>query len=240
MLIQGVTLTGTYVVDITNVTRGLVLHYDPSKASSYPGSGTTLYDLTANGLNGTMSNITYTSPYFSYNGSTSQVAIADNALLEAGSGDWTMEAWVSVANTTGGKVILGKFDNGGMAADVSYSIRVSNSDLYAQMGDGLGGYINSTAYTLSINTWVHVVYVWTNIAANTLETYVNGASIGSVSHSLASLLNTPNGVYLGSYNGGEYSQWYNGKIGITRLYNRALTSDEVLQNYNTNRGLYGL
>ena len=77
------------IVNIT--TNGLVLYYDPSSASSYSGSGTTINDLSGNGLNGTMSNISFTSPYFSYNGSSSQVSVADNSLLEPGSGDWTME-----------------------------------------------------------------------------------------------------------------------------------------------------
>jgi hypothetical protein len=80
--------------------------------------------------------------------------------------------------------------------------------------------------------------VFTNVSSNTLETFVNGVSIGSVSHSLASILNTDNPLYIGSYNGGEYSQWFDGKIGITRLYNTALTSSEVLQNYNADYRKY--
>jgi hypothetical protein len=82
--------------------------------------------------------------------------------------------------------------------------------------------------------------VFTNIAANTFQTFVNGSSIGSVNHSLASILNTSTNLYIGSYNGGEYAQWFDGKIGITRLYNRALTSTEVLNNYNTDKSKYGL
>jgi hypothetical protein len=74
----------------------------------------------------------------------------------------------------------------------------------------------------------------------TLETFVNGSSIGSVSHSLASILNSTNPLYIGSYNGGEFSQWFDGRIGITRLYNDALTSSEVLQNFNADKSKYGL
>jgi hypothetical protein len=80
--------------------------------------------------------------------------------------------------------------------------------------------------------------VFTNVASNTLETFVNGVSIGSVGHNLSSILNTVNPLYIGSYNGGEYSQWFDGKIGITRLYNTALTSSEVLQNYNADYRKY--
>jgi len=179
-----------------------------------------------------MSNITFTSPYFTYNGTTSQISRADSLLLEPGSGDWTMEVWVYLSNTTGSKVILGKFDNGGMSQDVSYSMRISGANIYAQFGDGSGSFVNSVGQTAIINTWYQVVIVWKNVSVNNIETFINGTSIGNVSHTLPFLLNSTNPLYIGSYNGGEYSQWMNGRIGVVRLYNKALISSEVLQNYN--------
>jgi hypothetical protein len=225
------------------VTSNLVLYFDPSNPSSYPGSGTTITDLSGNGRNGTMSNISFTSPYFTYNGSSSQVSIADNAALEPGSGDWTMEVWVN-QSTSGNDVVLGKFDPGGLTTDVSYSIRTTGTTYYAQIGSGSGSgsslYVNSTNYVGTIGSWSQIVYVFTNVAANTLQTFVNGSSIGTVSHSLASILNTSTNLYIGSYNNGEYAQYFDGKIGITRLYNRALTASEVLNNYNADRSKYDL
>jgi hypothetical protein len=225
------------------VTSNLVLYYDPSNSSSYSGSGTTINDLSGNGLNGTMSNITFTSPYFSYNGTSSQIQVADNALLEPGSGDWTMEVWVNQA-VLGNDVVLGKFDNGGLTVDVSYSIRTTNTTYYAQLGSGSGSgsslFVNSTNYVGTIGTWYQIVYVFTNVASNTLQTFVNGVSIGSVGHNLPSILNVTNPLYIGSYNGGEFAQWFDGKIGITRLYNASLTPTQVLQNFNSDKSKYGL
>jgi hypothetical protein len=220
------------------VTSNLRLYFDPSNPSSYSGTGTTINDLSGNGLNGTMSNITFTSPYFTYNGTSSQIQVADNPLLEPGSGDWTMEVWVN-QSVLGNDVVLGKFNNGGLSANVSYSIRTTNTTYYTQIGNGVG-VVNSTNYTGTIGTWYQIVYVFTNIATNTLQTFVNGVSIGSVAHSLASVLNSTNPLYIGSYNGGEYSQWFDGRIGITRLYNSALTSSQVLQNFNADKSKYGL
>ena len=223
------------------VTTNLVLYYDPSNLSSYPGSGTTINDLSGNGLNGSMSGITYTSPYFSYNGTSSQIRVADNPLLEPGSGDWTMEVWVN-QSVLGSDVVLGKFDNGGLTIDVSYSIRTTNTTYYAQLGSGSGTgstlFVNSTNYVGTIGTWYQIVYVFTNGGTKTIETFVNGVSIGSVIHGLTSILNSTNPLYIGSYNGGEYSQWFDGKIGITRLYNTSPTSSEVLRNYNADYRKY--
>ena len=226
---------------VTPVTSNLVLHYDPYQTPSYSGSGSTVYDLTSNSLNGTLSNVTHTSPHFTYNGSSSQVEIADNAALEPGSGDWTMEVWVN-QSVSGNDVVLGKFDPGGLASDVSYSIRTTGTAYYAQLGSGTGSgatlYVNSTIYTGTLGTWYQLVYVFTNVAANTLQTFVNGSSIGTVNHSLASVLNTSANLYIGSYNNGEFAQWFDGKIGIVRLYNKALTSTEVLNNYNVDKWKY--
>jgi hypothetical protein len=233
--------TVSTIVNLT--TNGLVLYYDPSSSSSYPGSGTTITDLSGNGRNGTMSNISFTSPYFSYNGSSSQISIADNALLEPGSGDWTMEVWVN-QSVSGNDVVLGKFDPGGLTVDVSYSIRTTNTTYYAQIGSGSGSgstlFVNSTNYLGTIGSWSQIVYVFTNVAANTLQTFVNGSSIGTVSHSLPSILNTSANLYIGSYNNGEYPQYFDGKIGITRLYNQALTASDVLNNYNADKSKYEL
>lgn len=222
------------------VRSNLILHIDPSKKLSYSGTGSTIYDLTTNSLDGTATATSFTSPYISFNGSTSKVSITDNALLEPGSGDFTMEVWVNPTLLNSSQVILGKFNNGGNAQDVSYSIRTtSNGRIYSQIGNGTS-VIDSTYYTPTIGAWVQIVYVWKNISVNTFETYINGVSIGSVNHSFASILNSGNNLYLGAYNNGEYSQYYNGKIGVTRLYSTALSTSEIKRNFESDRTTYGI
>jgi hypothetical protein len=223
---------------------GLVLHYDPSNTTSYPGTGTTINDLTGQGRHGTMSNITHTSPYFTFNGTSSQISVADSIGLEPQFSDWTVEVWVN-QSVSGNDVVLGKFNAGGLSSNVGYSIRTLGTRFYAQYGSGSGSgatliqdSINYTATT--INNWYQIVYVFTNISTNTLETFVNGVSVGSVNHSLASILNTSTNLYIGSYNNGEYAQWFDGKIGIVRVYNSALTASQVLGNYNVDKSKYGL
>lgn len=224
-------------------TSGLVLHYDPSLTTSYPGTGTTINDLTGQGRTGTMSNITFTSPYLTFNGTSSQISVPDSIGLEPQTGDWTIEVWVN-QSVAGNDVILGKFNPGGNTQNVGYSIRTLGSSVYAQYGSGSGSgtalFQNSASYSVTPGTWYQIVYVFTNIAANTFETFVNGTSIGSISHSLSSILNTSTNLYIGSYNNGEYPQWFDGKIGIVRMYNKVLTAAEILGNYNTDKSKYGL
>lgn len=223
------------------VTSGLVLYYDPSNSASYSGSGTTVNDLSGNGLNGTMSNITYTTPYFAYNGTNSTISVADNALLEPGANDFTIETWVYYSVIAGStRTFVSKTNNNGGSADWSYGMRTNSaSATYFEVGNGTTS-VTSPSQNLSTGTWYQLVGVWTNIASNSIELYINGASIGSNSHSFTSIKNSTNPLYLGSYNGGEFSQWFNGRMGVVRMYNNALSATQVLQNYNATKSLYGL
>jgi hypothetical protein len=222
------------------VLSNLVLYYDPANSSSYSGTGTTLTDLSVNGLDGTMSNISFTSPYFTYNGSSSQVSVADNALLEPGSGDWTIEFWVNHSVIAGASRILIAKTDGGNSADWAYGLRtLSNGNTFMEIGNGSTS-ITTPASTLSINTWYQVVGVWTNVASNSMALYINGSLIGNNSHSFTSIKNTTSPLYLGSFNGGQFAQWFNGRMGVVRMYNKSLTGSEILQNFNADKSKYGL
>ena len=223
------------------VTNNLVAYYNPELTTSYPGTGTTLFDISGNGLNGTMSNLTFTDPYLTYNGTNATTSVADSTLLEPGTGDFTVEAWVYYSAITGSsRVVAGKTD-GGNSADWSYGIRTqSNGSTYLEVGNGTTS-ITSPTYTVSTGQWYQIVGVWTNVASNSIELYVNGVSQGSNSHSFASVKNSTRPLYFGSFDGGAtFGQWFNGRMGIVRYYSTALTAAQVLQNYNANRGIYGL
>ena len=219
----------------------LVLYYDPSNTASYPGTGVTMSNLASGGgLSGTLANISYTSPYLIYNGTSSQVSVVDNALLEPGTGDFTLEAWVYYSVLAGStRTFISKTNNGGGSADWSYGFRTNGTTgaVYLEVGNGTTT-VNSPTFTVTTGTWYQIVGVWTNVASNSIALYVNGASQGSNAHSFASVKNSTNPLYLGNYNGGEFSQWFNGRMGVVRMYNKALTGEEVLVNYVTDKGKY--
>lgn len=215
----------------------LVLHYNPGMTESYSGTGTTLTDLAGNGLTGTMSNITYNNPAFNFNGTTSQVSVSDNALLEPGTGSWTIETWIKPTQfTTSAQTVLGKFNNGGLSAGISYALRVYNGLIYSNFSNGTTALV-SDGYSLTLNDWTQVIYVWDK-TNNLLQTYINGQLNQTKAITLSSILNSTTNLYLGSYNGGEYPQYFKGQIGTVRLYNKALNSTEVSKNYNATKDFY--
>ncbi len=223
-------------------TSGLILYYDPSNTLSYSGSGTSLLNLASGSLNGTMTSVSFTTPYLNFNGTTSQVSVADNALLEPGSGDWTIEMWIRYSVIAGKtRTYLSKTNNGGGAADWGYGFRTNSvaNTTYMEVGNGTTS-INSPATPVTTGVWYQIVGVWTNIALNSIALYKNGDLVGSNSHSFTSIKNTTTPLYIGNYNGNEFAQQFEGNIGVVRIYNRALTAAEIQTNYNANKSLYGL
>jgi hypothetical protein len=226
---------GNFVVD------NLKLYFNPSSLFSYPGTGTTINDLTGNSLNGTLSNITFTNPYFTFNGSSSTLSVPDNALIEPGSGDFTVEVWVNHSVIAGSSRCLLSKTDGGNSADWGYGIRTNSSgSTYMEIGSG-STTITSPSYTLTTNTWYQIVGVCNN-TSNLITLYINGVSQGSNPNSISTIRNTTSSLSIGSFNNnvGGFGQWVNGKIGIVRLYSSALSASDVSKNFEANRDIYGI
>lgn len=216
--------------NIGTVKHSIGFYIDPSNPASYSGSGTTVGIVTFQTLNSTMTNVTFNDPYFSFSGSNSYIRTPDNAILEDGSYGLSVEAWVRFNNFNQSQVIVGKFDNGGTASDVSYALRANTSgEVRFEVGDGTGS-TSSNTFSASTNTWYQVVGVFDK-GNSLLYLYINGVSQGSVACTYSDLLDSANDLYIGEYNGGEYSQGLNGDIGIVRIYTEDMTSEEVSGNY---------
>jgi hypothetical protein len=232
----GITLGVTQLISIPTP----ILFYNPANPSSYPGTGATVNNLTGSAPNGTLEgSVTFTNPYFTYNGTTSTVKINDSAVLEPGSRDFTVEIWVRPTVFSGQKILIAKADTG-LASGWGYGLRLSpGSTAYFEVGNGTTRVVSPTS-TLSANVWQQVVGVWSNVDSKFIKMYVNGVSPGQTSHAFTSVRDTINPLYIGSFSGGLFSQWFTGDSGITRIYDAALTEDQILQLFNNDKAIYGL
>jgi hypothetical protein len=232
----GITLGVTQLVSLPTP----ILFYNPANPSSYPGTGATVNNLTGSAPNGALEgSVTFTDPYFTYNGTTSTIKINDSAVLEPGNGDFTVELWVRPTVFSGQKILIAKADTG-LASGWGYGLRLSpGSTAYFEVGNGTTRVV-SPASTLSANIWQQVVGVWSNVDSKFIKMYVNGVSPGQTSHAFTSVRDTINPLYIGSFSGGLFSQWFTGDSGITRIYNAALTEDQILQLFNNDKSIYGL
>ena len=212
------------------VTDGLVFAVDAANKKSYPGSGTTWTDL-AGSNNGTLTN----GPTFDSGDGGSIVfdGANDYAATQLTCGTtFTWSVWFNADAVSSGYQNIISIQN------PNYILMLLD-DNTTSMGfwtpDGLsGGSLNMNSITT--NTWFNAVFVREgNSTTNGYKTYLNGIFKGQANTGTWSSSDV---VWLGGRS--AQPQYYNGKISNVGIYNRALSSTEVLQNYNALKGRFGL
>ena len=212
------------------VTDGLVFAVDANNIVSYPKSGTSWYNLTGSVVSASLIN----SPTFDptnggtirFDGTDEYAAVQYNSSLDI-TNAITVEAWVKYASQ--GEI-------GGVGR--TYSVISYKGYPWTWLLEDISGQFNFRISTTSdsdsrldsnyyhgLNNWDHVVCTYNG---STQAIYVNGVLRNS--KSLTGTINTSaTTIELGTYGSGDYS--FNGWLANHRIYNRALTSTEILQNY---------
>jgi len=218
------------------ITDGLVLALDAGNTKSYPSSGTAWTDLSGNGNNGTLVNgVGYTSSNggaLTFDGSNDYVQLSIGNLWRSAA--WSVNIWVyfDVISVTGFSDDRPLIHHGTAATRQGLHLISRNGIIYFGMfGDDLFG------PAISANTWYNFVFTMNN-SSYARQIYVNGTLTSS---------GTAGGPYVG---GGSNTRmggpvvgvmpqtYFDGRIPKLLLYNRVITADEVLQNYNALKGRY--
>jgi hypothetical protein len=214
------------------VKDGLVLALDAGSPRSYPGSGTTWYDLSSTGVQLSMVNgVAYSSDnqgVMYFDTTDDYATVAANSAYAFGTGDFTIEAWVKPTQLTNQYhhiVALPQQDTFALKAEIN----TGNIYFYSPSFTTYG---STSGWTLTQNVWNHVVFAR---VTSTAYAYLNGVSKGSK----ASFTNNFTSQTLNIHNGwpGEFTEMYFGPV---RIYNIGLSSDQVLQNFNAQKLRFGL
>jgi hypothetical protein len=209
------------------VRDGLILNLDAAKRDSYPGSGTVWRDIVG-ANNGTLTN----GPTFDSGNGGSIVfdGVDDYAFFNTDLRfltSITVNIWLKPVNPS----LTGAFIyfSGRASTTNGLALWIDNSQLRSR----LNGTLLTTSSILSGSNWINVTYKWDG---STAYLYLNGAQQNTGSNFSETLSGKTNFSY-GSENG---SLPYNGNISLTQIYNRALSAQEVLQNYNATKSRFGL
>ncbi|MCF8422669.1 MAG: LamG domain-containing protein [Chitinophagaceae bacterium] len=214
------------------VTNGLILNIDPSKPSSYVGSGNAIYDLSGAGNTGTLAN----GPIFSGLNGGSLIfdgleEYIDIPSISSISGDFTVALWfysTAASENIYKRLIDFNYETGFWLG------RYANTDTWG------GGIIEPNGpYGIYLpftnNQWHYLVSIR---RGSTHILYGDGIT-STVSNSVStSILTSVNKLQIARQPGGA-NQYFAGRIAQVQLYNRALSAVEVEQNYNATKGRFG-
>jgi hypothetical protein len=207
------------------VQNGLILDVDAAVPRSYSGTG-----LTANGLiggiGGTLVNGvgfgTTNNGFFTFDGTNDYINFGNSSTLQQTSG--TISAWAKTS-APGGSY------RGIIAKQGAYGLFYTDSVLVAY--DWAADAPRSTGVNIADNTWKNVVLTYQSGVSNGTRIYINGVSVLTTTITIGSqIANLFGGA---EANAGQYAAC---QISLFNMYNRALSAQEVLQNYNTTKGRF--
>ena len=208
---------------INSITEnGLILYLDASDTNSYPGTGTTWFDLSGNDNHSTLNGPDFVNSaikHFLFD-STDDVESLDLSSYS----DLTFEFWFYDNRSAGQRDLLTYNGNAG-----SFTF----TDMNNFRTDGNGIHAAKYPTTLISNQWVHFVYV-----KNT-KIFINN-TISNRQLAAPSTFDRPYGQLKIGDARSDVGQHWDGKIAVVRIYNRNLSDQEVEDLYCNQAGRFGI
>jgi len=220
------------------VTSNLKIAIDPANIISYPTSGTAWYDMSPTKLTGTLSNgPTYNSAlggYFSFDGTDDFATFGSpSSLFNPATSTMTMMGWIYVKNPQT-NILIGIQESGAgslsLGTDSSNNVRL----IVRATSGSQGNVVSNTA--LQSNRWYHIAM--TKDTANSVSNcslYINGV-LDVTSSSSVNFPTTTSGIRVGVYL--DALTYSNINVGNIQVYDTALTSAQIQQNYGAFRNRY--
>ncbi len=231
--------------------EGLVLWLDASNPLSYSGEGDIWYDLSGNDNHGTINSPIFNDSYFEFNGQTGAIEIPHDDSLNPGN-EITITAWfrlregvLDYVNETGEMhTIVHKGNPNQVDPEesigfwMSYDNRLNRNRLWYQVGDSEGSWGrfvgNQSAFHLEEDTEYFTAMVVKN---QSLAGYIDTMISGWASFNGVQQIDNDGILRIGARRSLS-DRVMNGFIGEVRIYDRALSDNELRQIYNATKYKY--
>jgi hypothetical protein len=174
--------------------------------------------------------------YYIFDGANDGIKIDETSDLSVN--QMTISSWNYSANYNHNGFMFEKTTNGSVNTQYSLFFNGNNTIYYRTYGLSTTDLTLSSATTYAINNkWNHIVATFDG---TNKRIYVNGVLRATSANLTGTVTQNSTGpAFVGAYgNFGGY--FFNGRIAQTRVYNRALSSDEIKQNFNAQRGRFGI
>lgn len=221
---------------------GYSLLLDAANLASYPGSGTSWFDLSGNGNNATLNTgMTWNaSGYMTLDGVSSGngYATVNNSSTITPTVGFTILIWCypTTLDSTNPRWLLSKRTSASTGQSFA-TFTFSNNSVFADIPGS--SYRRQSTWDLAVNNvWQHFAICWSG-AAGTLDFYKNGIIDTALTSAPSSVSSLGANLLIGA--GAGNNERYGGRMGHIAYYNnRSLTTVEVLQAFNAHRTRYGV
>ena len=202
------------------------------------GSGTTIYDMSDNSNNATLTNgptFSTTVPVFnryslSFDASDDFVTMSNPADLNF-SGDTTISFWVKYTNQASSFNFV--IDKSTGAYERQYALYLRNetggTKTFSFATSGGAAVINNSTGTISVNQWSHVAVVVDSGVTNGTKLYINGSSETLGTHTITTNNSAP--FQLGKRYDTSFT--FGGLMDEVAIFNSALSASDVSDIYNS-------
>lgn len=211
------------------VTSNLQLYLNPTV---YSGSGTTWTDSSTNAYATTLVGApVYNTTYFTFDGTTEYVNTNQSLAAET----FSVGAWFRTS-ASGIKMILSKESFAGNPWN--YRIWLNGGQITADISQvTTQAALSSPLTTYNNGNWYYVMFTRDD---SNWYLYINGSQIATRADPYTGSITNAQELWIGRsyYTGGNYQ--YTGDLGEIFIYDRSLSSSEILQNYNATKADYGL
>lgn len=210
------------------------------------------YDLSAGGNDGTQSTAssqpshqTANGGYYDFDGVDDLIDLPDTPFDFERTDPFAFAMWVNMDNFTGYPYLLGKQINAAPYRGIALFFYTTGALSLNLQNDNSGNVLSRimTTETISADEWRHVAAISQGVdgSASDLSIYIDGehANASTVLDGLGAntILNNV-GMQIGARS--NASKLVNGSLDDVRIYDRALTSNEVFTIYNNTKATYGL
>jgi len=229
------------------VKRGLVLRFEASSPNSYSNNFLPSWkDISGNGTNGTLMN----SPVFYgdtgsllFNGSSNYVnsvgSLSTFSFLQ-NTGVYTISTWVRPLNISKEMYIAGN-SNASNVKGFFFGTGNGNNITFYLLNGLSPSPLNHIVSNCFLNTtdWVNIVAVGDGVKN---QFWRNGVAFGSSLNFTLPFSSGDSGrvLILGNIAPASFPWWWDGYISNFLIYDKNLSGEEILQNYNVMKSRFGL
>ena len=221
------------------ITSGLTVNLDANDGTSYPGTGTTWFDISGNGYDSTLYNgpvfNSGTPDYFQFDG-VNDYGDLPTGTFGSNTGDFTYGGWINPTTSGTEQICMIRGQDGLGGWSLMLNLRPDNKLRVSAVADGAE--VQAAAPTVATTgVWVQVYGVWKSGSSHKL--YINGALITNTSTTRTTLrTSSPGSWEYGRFRASLILPW-KGQISTINLYHRELSDVEILENYNNTKSIYG-